>query len=209
MNNYFNVDRKDMISFLPGYYSKVLEIGCANGEFVKYLRNDCEVWGCEMNLAAAEIASTKLFKIIVGKYSEIVNEIPDNYFDLIICNDVIEHMDDHDWFLNSIYKKVVKGGFLIGSVPNVRHVRNMYNLIVLKDWEYTDSLTLDRTHLRWFTFKSLKHAFIRNNWKIEVIKGINGTKLIKYKLFIYLFNVLTLGQHKDIEYFQIAFRIRK
>jgi len=71
-------------------------------------------------------------------------------------------------------KKIRSGGFLVGSIPNVRHIRNLYNLLILKDWQYQDRLTLDRTHLRWFTQKSLLRTLAQHDFKVEEFRGIDG-----------------------------------
>ena len=95
-----------MVRFLPKEYNRVFEIGCAEGGFSKYLKGDAEIWGCELNKDAALVASQKLSKVLIDKYDHVVENIPDDYFDLVICNDVIEHMEDHDWFFDSISKKI-------------------------------------------------------------------------------------------------------
>jgi 2-polyprenyl-3-methyl-5-hydroxy-6-metoxy-1,4-benzoquinol methylase len=208
-DNYYRADRAEMVHFLPKEYTRVLEIGCAEGGFSKYLKDSSEIWGCESNEDAALAASDRISKVLVGKYDQVVENIPNEYFDLVICNDVIEHMEDHDWFFDSISNKIRSDGFLVGSIPNVRHIRNLYSLIILKDWQYQDFLTLDRTHLRWFTKKSLLRTLAQHNFHVEEFQGINGTAKRLFKIFFFIFNVLTLGQHSDIQHVQFAFRVRK
>lgn len=72
-------------------------------------------------------------------YDDVEAELPEQYFDLIVCNDVIEHMPDHDAFLEQIKRKLAPGGRLLISIPNVRYFSNLYNLLVRKDWEYKDA----------------------------------------------------------------------
>ena len=79
----------------------------------------------------------------------------------MVCNDVIEHMADHDRFLRQIRGHIAPGGVLIGSVPNMRHYRALFELLVLRDWDYRDSGVLDRTHLRFFTARSLRRSLTR------------------------------------------------
>ena len=205
-NSYYQADRPEMVHFLPKEYTRVIEIGCAEGGFSKYLKAGTEIWGCELNKDAALVASQKLSKVLIGKYDQIAEDIPTDYFDLVICNDVIEHMEDHDWFFDSISKKIRSGGFLVGSIPNVRHIRNLYNLLILKDWQYQDRLTLDRTHLRWFTQKSLLRTLAQHDFKVEEFRGIDGTEKPLFKIFLFIFNMLTLGKHSDIEHLGFGFR---
>jgi 2-polyprenyl-3-methyl-5-hydroxy-6-metoxy-1,4-benzoquinol methylase len=208
-NNYYGSDRPEIAPFLPNDYARVLEIGCGEGTFSKHLRKGSEVWGCEPNKQAAAAATLKLHRVFTGKYNQIVNDVPNNFFDLVICNDVIEHMEDHDWFLDSIREKMQPNACLVGSIPNMRHIRALYSLLFLKDWPYQDFLTFDRTHLRWFTEKSLFRAFHEHQFVVEMFQGINGTKKKLFKVFFSVFNMITLGSHSDIEHLQFAFRIRK
>jgi 2-polyprenyl-3-methyl-5-hydroxy-6-metoxy-1,4-benzoquinol methylase len=95
---YYEQGRSEVAKFLPNNYSKVLEIGCGTGNFYGNVRQDCEYWGIEPLRAAAQSASKKLHKVLIGKFEEVNQQLPDYYFDLVICNDVIEHMSDHDAF---------------------------------------------------------------------------------------------------------------
>jgi len=90
-------NRVDLIEFIPENYSKVLEIGCGNAEFKKNLKKEIEYWCVEYSQSALDKIPNNIKKIKV-KYEDNIKNLPDNYFDLIICNDVIEHMNDHDFF---------------------------------------------------------------------------------------------------------------
>lgn len=171
---YYRRARTTAADLIPANYQRVLEIGCAEGIFREYFRKDCEYWGVEPVADIALIASKKLHKVIVGTFEEAAEQLPDNYFDLVVCNDVIEHMIDHDVFLESIKQKLTLDASLIGSIPNVRYLKNLSRLLISKDWEYQDGGILDRTHLRFFTEKSLKRSFVSHGYDILVFRGITG-----------------------------------
>ena len=195
-----------MIPFLPPDCRKILEVGCAEGGFRKHFAADCEYWGVEMNPDAAAKAKQHLHKVLVGSFDEAAEKIPANYFDVIICNDVIEHMPDHTVFLQSLRVNLNDGGVLIGSVPNVRFQKNLLELLLKKDWEYKDEGILDRTHLRFFTEKSLRRSLQETGFVIQRLTGINS--LLKKKLTPRAITrwllVMLLG--KDTQYRQFGFR---
>lgn len=205
---YYQNIRPEMQAFLPAVYTRVLEIGCGEGNFRANLNQTCEYWGVELSDDAARIASEKLDKVLVGSYQEVYNDIPDDYFDLVICNDVIEHMNDHDGFLQSLKQKIRQGSYIVGSIPNVRYISHMVDLLAKKDWQYKDKGILDRTHVRFFTEKSLKRMFSENGFMHEMMYGINKMTLrpLSVKRVIRMMLIFLLG--KDTRFQQFGFRIR-
>jgi 2-polyprenyl-3-methyl-5-hydroxy-6-metoxy-1,4-benzoquinol methylase len=181
-----------MLQFLPSTYSTVLEVGCAEGTFSRHL-NASERWGVESDAESARIAGNALNRVLRGSYDVVAADIPDEYFDIVICNDVIEHMRDHDWFFKSIYRKIRKQGFLIGSIPNVRHIRNLFELLILKDWRYREIGILDRTHLRFFTEKSLIRSLTESEFIIEQFNGINKSRGIFPKIIMGTISIASLA----------------
>lgn len=144
---YYQFRRSEMAQFLPNEYEKVLEIGCGEGGFAANLKPHCEIWGIEMDETSAQAASKVMKTVLIGAYDEVSNEIPKRYFDLVICNDVIEHMVDHDAFLMSIKKIMKDNGYLVASIPNVRYWVNLFRLLIEKDWKYREAGILDKIHL--------------------------------------------------------------
>ena len=206
---YYQNTREDLIPFLPKKYLTVLEIGCGEGNFWKLLRQgeQLEIWGVEPNPEAADVARGKSHKLFNCLFNACSDDLPDNYFDLVICNDVIEHMSDHDHFFKKIKQKMAAGGHLIGSLPNVRYYPVMRNLIFKKDWRYEDAGVLDRTHLRFFTQKSMRRCFNEHNFNINMLNGVNSPK--RFKFFILFLNILLLGSAMDSKYQQYGFCLSK
>jgi len=217
---YFSARRQQMVAFLPDNFARTLEVGCGDGNFSHhFLTTAQESWGIEPNRAAAESARTKLGHLLVGTFEQCSADLPLDHFDLVVCNDVIEHMSSHDYFFESIKNNLKHNGSIVGSVPNVRHITLLIKLLLLKDWPYANDGILDRTHLRFFTEKSLRRTFVENGFTVEKLHGIRsiikeGVTGLAYKknLVIRLATLalvgLSFGFWRDIQYPQIAFRIR-
>ncbi len=211
---YYRQQRNDMRGFLPENPCRVLEIGCGEGGFIAGIPGSMETWGIEPNAAAASVAATKLHRVLTGRFEDVADQIPRGYFDLIVCNDVIEHMTDHDAFLREIRDRFAEGGVLVGSVPNMRNYKVLFDLLCLGDWQYRDSGIQDRTHLRWFTAKSLRRSLIDAGYRIEAFRGMNGSlspRRAKWAWPRFLFGCvligLTLSAARDIVHAQFGFRI--
>lgn len=197
-----------MIPLLPQQYSKVLEIGCGEGVFRQNLSQDSEFWGVEPDRVSAKAAAKKIETVLIGTYEEMYNDIPNDYFDLVICNDVIEHLVDHDVFFQSIKKKLTKDGCLVASIPNVRYIKNLNELLVKKDWEYKSDGILDRTHLRFFTEKSLRRTIIDNGFVVDKFMGINPYKKKGFGVRRFLYNLAISLLGADLRYMQFGICIR-
>lgn len=181
---YHSHPRPEMLDFVPDFTGKILEIGCGSGAFAEIFINKfgaCDYTGLELVPEAAKEASKKIPNTLIGDFFDLSKMLDDESFDLIIGNDVFEHFPDHDELLNVIKKKLRKGGHLVASIPNVRHVSNLHELLFLKDWSYKNAGLLDRTHLRFFTEKSIKRWLESGGFEIVKMKGINRCKIFSSK----------------------------
>ncbi|MBI5376536.1 MAG: class I SAM-dependent methyltransferase [Candidatus Schekmanbacteria bacterium] len=201
--SYYQNMRPEIVKFLPCGYSKVLEIGCGEGNFRLNLQQDCEYWGIEPCKTVEKSAN-----ILTGTYEEVSGKLPDDYFDLIICNDVIEHINDTREFLLSVKKKMKKDSFIVGSVPNVRFIGNLIELLIKKDWEYKEEGVLDKTHIRFFTKKSFQRIVKDSRFIIEEIEGINGLTTQTLSVKSIAIKTLTCLLGRDSHFLQFGFRIK-
>jgi SAM-dependent methyltransferase len=210
--DYFGHDRREMLPFVPMRRARALEIGCGYGRFIGSLPGVEESWGIEPT-GAAEIAKERLTRVFRGTFDDAEERLPKGYFDLIICNDVIEHMPDVSSFFARITKHIAPDGVIIGSIPNVRFYNNMFEYLFEKDWRYTDEGILDKTHLAFFTQKSLRRTLEEHGLKILRLEGINTDLLFSrslrtrlYLIAAYFLVVMTFGYFSDIRHLQFAFQ---
>ena len=204
---YFELARPEMLPFVPPGCRRVLDVGCGQGNFgglLKITRN-IEVWGLEPVAAAAAEAAKKLDRVIEGVFDDAAG-LPAASFDAIIFNDVLEHLVDAKAALHLSRRLLQPGGAVVASIPNIRHFPTFWELAVRGEWNYADSGILDRTHLRFFTRKSIPVFFADGGFKVEQIEGINphlGGTGRKWGLFKIL-NGLTFGAIEDMRYLQFA-----
>jgi 2-polyprenyl-3-methyl-5-hydroxy-6-metoxy-1,4-benzoquinol methylase len=214
LGSYYGVgQRSEVAKIIPKLknFSKVLEIGCGVGGFRKNFERDCEYWGVEPFAQAAKEAASVLFKVFSATYDEARPGLPISYFDLIVLNDVIEHINETQLFIQSLKELLAPEGLIVGSVPNVRFSDNLYRMLVLKDWHYIENGILDRTHLRFFTKKSLIRFFSETGCELKIIRGI-GKPVLSFesgRQFIYTvgLKVIPLIFGKDAAYLQYAFLV--
>lgn len=197
--NYYGNTRPEVVAFIPKNIKTILDVGCGKGNFLKSVKDltDAETWGIEL-VPGVVNQDNNINNVIIGKIEDIVSQIPDSYFDCITFNDVLEHLFDPTQLLIDIKPKLKDNGLLIASIPNVRFIDNIFNLIVKKDWEYKNFGILDFTHVRFFTQRSMQRMFKNAGYLLISQNGINKNTSFKFKLF----NILTLGFFVDTQYLQ-------
>jgi 2-polyprenyl-3-methyl-5-hydroxy-6-metoxy-1,4-benzoquinol methylase len=204
---YVELERSEMLSFVPEGASRILDVGCAMGRFGQQLKIDrsAEVWGVEINEHAASTAAKRLDRVFCAPFDASV-DLPRNYFDCITFNDVLEHFSDPYTALIHAKDLLSDGGKIVASIPNVRYFDNIWKLLIDQDWQYMDQGILDRTHLRFFTKKSIVNTFEGLGYRIEYIQGIgllenvHPHRVRKYKWL----NRLLLNKIADMRYLQFA-----
>lgn len=136
----------------PG--SRVLDVGCNTGVMGAILkRHKCISDGIDINEEALKEAKKHyrhLFKrdLQSGKF-----DIQNERYDVIIFADVLEHLTRPDQLLDDCKKYLNKDGIIIISLPNVARFEVRLHLLSGK-FEYTETGSLDRDHLRFFTLKT-------------------------------------------------------
>ncbi len=200
--DYYQGGRPEMLKFIPVTAKKILEIGCGEGNFGALLKHtlEAEVWGIEYESAQANIAATHLDKIFCGDVMLLVDQLPENYFDAIICNDVLEHLTDPYTILEKLKTKLTNEGVVISSLPNIRYFRSFFDFVFRKNWDYTERGIMDFTHFRFFTINSIRKMYENLGYEIVILEGINPTKSLKPWPLI----ILTFGSFSDIKYLQFA-----
>ena len=203
---YYKRDRPEMLDFIPSSSGKILDVGCGEGCFgLKLKKLGMEVWGIELNRESAVIAQKKLNRVIIGDVFNLIDDLPDHYFDCVVFNDVLEHLIDPFTLLMKLKKKLSAKGFVVASIPNVRYFYNLKNLVIKKQWKYEDDGILDKTHLRFFTKDSIRETFNLLGYEVLRIEGIHA---FNPSWMFKLLNLVLFGQLSDTKYLQFACVVR-
>ncbi len=199
---YFQRPRPEMVAFVPPAARKILDVGCGQGIFAARLKAErgAEVWGIELDPGSARAAAGALDHVLQGDAVALAPDLPDAAFDCIVLNDVLEHLTQPEVLLTALRPKLTLTGRLLASVPNVRFFPHLWELVVKGRWDYTDEGILDRSHLRFFTRRSLAPLFGGGGYRLERVVGIHPTRSWKFRLV----NLLTLGRWAEMQYLQFA-----
>jgi len=208
---YFECPRSEMLEYVPSLCRRMLDVGCGTGIFGASIRKriGTEVWGVESNAGSIQKAEQNIDKVFHGYFGSEL-ELPSGYFDCIVFNDVLEHMLDPASTLVLARALLSSGGCVVASIPNVRQFPTVWKLVIRGEWEYQECGILDKTHLRFFTRRSIMRLFQGAGFAVQRIDGISpfvshggsGDEVLwrHYSLFSWL----PITHIKDMSYQQFA-----
>jgi SAM-dependent methyltransferase len=113
-------ERAEMVRRLVGRRRpvKLLEVGCATGEFIKACRRrfGWEVAGIEPNRELSDALRSGGYSVVPSTLEEA--EIPAERYDVVSLFNVLEHLWDSVYSLKRINRLLKPGGLMVVEIPN-------------------------------------------------------------------------------------------
>jgi methionine biosynthesis protein MetW len=171
---------------------RILDLGCGKGELAEmlslYLKAK-EVIGVDIDEEALKVAS-KLYHIMTIKVDLNAGKLPfkDNYFDLILMSEVVEHVYNTDYVLSESWRVLDPQGYMILTTPNLAWWLNRFVLLIGYQPYFTNvSIKYDTgklfrhplktgctgQHIRIFTFKALEQLL--SFYRFRIIESMSAT----------------------------------
>jgi GT2 family glycosyltransferase/tetratricopeptide (TPR) repeat protein/2-polyprenyl-3-methyl-5-hydroxy-6-metoxy-1,4-benzoquinol methylase len=171
--HYFEFSRPEILALIPNDAKYILDVGCGAGELGRALkkRQNCTVYGVEINEGAAERASAYLDRVWTGDIESIELDLAAESIDVIVCGDILEHLRAPREVLRRLSEYFRRDGQLVASIPNVAHHTVIRGLLA-GNWTYEPSGLLDETHLRFFTANEIEKLFFRARLRIEKMESL-------------------------------------
>ena len=170
-----------------------LDLGCDDGELSMLLARKIgtkKVYGVEILDNSIRQAREKGIKVTKLDLNKKLN-FDDNYFDVIHCNQTIEHLNDSDRFLAEMYRVLKPNGYAIVSTENASSWCNIFASIM--GWQIfsltnfsskkggignpfaihkKDALGISSwNHIRIYNIRGLKEYFEAFDFYVEKISG--------------------------------------
>lgn len=211
--DYFSNIRKDLTNLIKPNSKdlKILEIGAAYGETLFYLKEKGIASECVGVDLFEDVNNKQNYKnidrFIFGNIEQIDLAEYNDYFDVILLPDVLEHLLEPKPVLNKIKKYLKEDGKIIVSMPNIRHYSALIKIFIKGDFRYEESGIFDYTHMRFYCRKNIQELLEISGYKIIIqessIKNYKGKSAAK------LINLITFGIFEEFFSYQYFFVIKK
>lgn len=154
--------------FYKEYYDKeftLLDIGCGNhsAQKTKHWFNGCAYYGLDRdnyNNDTADFAlMEKFYSIDLVNEPEKVEIIPNDFFEIIVLNHVIEHLSNGLDIISALTSKLKAGGKIYIEFPSSKSLSlpNMYGSLNFSD---------DQTHVRVYSAREISNLLLAHNFRI-------------------------------------------
>lgn len=123
---------------------KLLEVGCARGDFLAAARAGFEVFGVEPNPDLAADSSR-----IAPLFEGLIENTPWHDFDVAASFHVVEHVDSPKSFLRAMSDRLKPGGLLVIETPNIaswpyRLMKAQWRQFIPEHYFFFDPKTMSR-----------------------------------------------------------------
>ena len=152
-----NEKRRNLVrKYLPKETSKVLDAGCATGDFIEYVKKEVEIYGIDISEYAIQQAKEKnkeiSQRIWAGRLED--QNLEEEFYDAICMWDVLEHILDFVPVCTQMMKYIKPRGYLFISTPNIG---SWIARIMGKYW----AMMTPPEHLSFFNKQSIGYLFER------------------------------------------------
>ena len=150
--------------------SRVIDLGCGEGELLKYLISHKKVIGngIERNESRAARCIEKGLSVLQGDINDEVLDYPDNTFDYVILSQTLQQVYEPDTLIRSMLRIGKKG---IVSFPNFSHWRCRLQLLSTGFAPVTRQLPYE-----WYNTPNIRVITIKDFRKFIAKVGFNILK---------------------------------
>jgi methionine biosynthesis protein MetW len=161
--------------------SRVLDLGCGNGDLLYLLARDkkAKVQGIELNDAAIHECVKKGLSVFHSDIETGLKEYPDQSFDYVILNQSMQEVKNVDWVIGEALRIGTK---IVVGFPNFASIRARLMLFFKGKAPITRSLPyhwFDTPNVRFLSVKDFKDFSREKNFKVQEAHYLGDQKIIK------------------------------
>lgn len=117
----------------PSNLKRVLDLGCGEGHLTARIQSDTqatEVFGLDYSISAIQHAQKNFQGIEFAVADGFMPPYPDSHFDVVVCNNIWEHVPDPLRLLEGIARVLAPHGLIVISTPSRYRFGNVLRILV-------------------------------------------------------------------------------
>ncbi|WP_294737487.1 class I SAM-dependent methyltransferase [uncultured Pseudomonas sp.] len=157
----------DVISSFKPVGGKLVDVGCAHGWFLEAAMGKFESLGIEPDEAVFNVTSARGLPVRKGYFPDALQD--GEMFDVIVFNDVIEHIPEIGGVLSECYNRLSCGGLLVLNLPSSEGIFYKISRLFCRidKFGYFERLwqkDLPSPHVHYFNSKNLSELLTKNSF---------------------------------------------
>jgi SAM-dependent methyltransferase len=161
--NLFNRRLDEILLFTGGATGRLLDVGCATGVLLELARlRGWEVHGVDISTYATTIAR-EYYNLDVCTGDLATAAYPDAHFDVVVMDDLVEHVADPTALVQESRRILRPGGLLTLNTPNRA---GLWHLLMGR---------------RWFHYKQVEHTYFFSPAVMRDLLGRHGFEVLAVK----------------------------
>jgi len=168
-----DIYNQQLFDLIPDTLQSIIEIGSGSGVLAKAIKHRSPAThyiGIELDPEYSTLSS-RYCDLVLTDNIETPSEELRNYIQTtsaIVFSDVLEHLYNPWQTLKFLRSEISKECSIYASIPNIQHWSIIFGLIS-GNFDYADSGLLDRTHIRFFTKKTIISMFNDCGFEVKSI----------------------------------------
>jgi 2-polyprenyl-3-methyl-5-hydroxy-6-metoxy-1,4-benzoquinol methylase len=179
---------------------QILDLGCGQGHITEKIRQavkGAEITGLDYSISAIEYATEHFPQIDFAVADAYDNPYASGFFDVVVCNNLWEHVPDPLFLLSTIKRIIKPGGYIIVSTPSRYRLGNMMRILRGKPVVF-----MSRRHVTEYTVGQVKEQLAYGGFDVRrILSSPISEGSIKANIAKWIFSHLIslVGSHHQLE----------
>ena len=177
----YKLREQTLFKVLKNKKGKLLDVGCNNGTTSLLLaKKGFEVYGIDNDRALIKkLKKNKAIKVVFGDCEK---KFPykDNFFDIVWVGDIIEHLNDTEFFVSELSRVTKPWGMVIVATP----YHGFWKNLSIASFSWNRHYHPSTHHLRFYSIKTLSGQLNRHNLRTKRVYFLGRIKPLAKSMFL-------------------------